>query len=60
VQDECLFASELKRAKAEGTKCHAKTMMSIKADKTIQEKTSMCKMMIQSLLQPNQKGESRG
>ena len=33
----CLFASEYKRAKTEGRKCHAKNMMSIKPDKTIKE-----------------------
>ena len=41
---ECLFPAELKRAKAEGTKCHAKTMMSIKADKVIKEIPSMCRL----------------
>ena len=30
-----LFSAELKRAKAEDKKCHAKSMMSKKADKTI-------------------------
>jgi hypothetical protein len=30
-----LFSAELERAKAEGKKCHTKTMMSRKADKTI-------------------------
>jgi hypothetical protein len=40
----CLFASEEKREKTEGTKCHAKTMMSIKADKNVKEKPSMCRL----------------
>jgi hypothetical protein len=39
---KCLFAGEQKRAKVEGTKCHGKTMMSIKADETIKENPSMC------------------
>ena len=38
----CLFVPELKRAKTEGTKYHAKTMMSTKADKTVEEKPRMC------------------
>jgi hypothetical protein len=37
-----LFVGELNRTKTEGTKCHDKTMMSIKADKTIKENPSMC------------------
>jgi hypothetical protein len=39
-----LFAGELKREKTEGTvaKCQAKTMTSIKSDKTIKEKPRMC------------------
>jgi hypothetical protein len=32
-QNVCLFGADLKRTKTDGTKCHAKTMMSIKADK---------------------------
>ena len=40
----CLFVAELKRAKSEGTKYHAKTMMSTKADKTVEEKPSMCRL----------------
>ena len=39
---ESLFATEYKRTKDEGTKCHIKTTMSIKADKTVKEKPSMC------------------
>jgi hypothetical protein len=38
-----LFAAEGKRAKSEGIKCHAKTMMSIKADKVIKEIPNMCR-----------------
>jgi hypothetical protein len=36
--------SRIKRAKAKGTKCHAKTMMSIKADKTVKEEPSICRV----------------
>ncbi len=38
----CLFAAAYKTAKVKGTKCHAKTMMSRTADKTVEEKPSMC------------------
>ncbi len=39
----CLFVAELKRTKTEGTKCQGKTMTSIKEDKTMKEKQSMCR-----------------
>ena len=31
----CLFPTGLKKAKSEDKKCHAKTMMSIKADRAL-------------------------
>jgi len=38
------------RAKAEGTQCHAQTMMRIKADKTVKEKPSMCRLLPTQML----------
>ena len=59
------ISSRLKKQKDEGTKCHAKTMMSREVDKTVfilivcLFAASFCPVMI--LLQPRiQKGESRG
>ncbi len=45
VSTECmLICSRIKREKTEGTKCHAKTMMSIKSDKSVKEIPRMCRL----------------
>ena len=52
----CLFAAELKKGNTEGTKCHDKTMMSIKADKTMKENPSMYCFLGRTLRDKNEGG----